>query len=300
MKTLIPYFGGKARLASKIIRFLPYNDHTNIYCEPFGGGGSVLLNKPPHPIEVYNDRNEALTALFLCLSDKDRFAEFYGRVCLLPYSRTIFNFARNEWLHSPNPVDRAVAFYLMHRQCFGGRGHSWGYSRDTDKNGTTERRITTNLRALDALPDLHERIQHILVENNDWRKVLTAFDTPNTVFYCDPPYTTESRQSGGYKHEMTDQDHLDLTQQLARLKGRSLLSGYNTPIYRSLEDAGWRRLEWAADCCAMGSTRLNRNTEATRSRIECLWVHPGIPVNSSQIQDSGAKLAVGRVDDSLF
>ena len=34
------------------------------YVEPFGGGASILLNKPPAPVEVYNDKNPRITRLF--------------------------------------------------------------------------------------------------------------------------------------------------------------------------------------------------------------------------------------------
>ena len=52
--TLFGYYGGKARLAKYIAELLDY-DNTDVYIEPFGGAGSVLLNKPPHKVEIYSD-----------------------------------------------------------------------------------------------------------------------------------------------------------------------------------------------------------------------------------------------------
>jgi site-specific DNA-adenine methylase len=49
---VVPYYGGKRKMARFISELLDY-DTTDCYIEPFGGGGSVLLNKPRHIYEVY-------------------------------------------------------------------------------------------------------------------------------------------------------------------------------------------------------------------------------------------------------
>ncbi|MCS7226943.1 MAG: DNA adenine methylase, partial [Gloeomargarita sp. SKYB31] len=54
------------------------------YCEPFGGGASVLLAKQPVEVETYNDLDGALVEFFKTLADPDRFEQFYRRVALLP------------------------------------------------------------------------------------------------------------------------------------------------------------------------------------------------------------------------
>jgi DNA adenine methylase len=297
MKTLIPWFGGKARLANRIIKLLPFNDI--IYGEPFGGAASVLLNKPRHPVEIYNDRNEGLTALFECLSDKDRFSEFYGKVVLQPYSRAVFERMRDRWQTSTDVVERAVAFYTLVRQSFGGDVRSWGYGKLPEKHGGEKGTVTT-LRALDALPEIHERIRGVIIERNDWERVFDAFDTPETLWYCDPPYVPETRSAGQYTYELTQADHERLTKRLLSLKGRALLSGYEHEVYRPLEESGWRRLEWEATAMAAGTTRFNQASDFDRSRTECLWIHPRVPLSGGQVQDVEAKLAVGKADDSLF
>src|SRR5690606_36378661 len=58
MKGPIPYYGGKATLASKIVQLIP-DDHV-LYAEPFFGGGAVFFEKKPSAVEVINDTNREL------------------------------------------------------------------------------------------------------------------------------------------------------------------------------------------------------------------------------------------------
>lgn len=71
-KTLSPFsfFGGKGRFAHEIADMLDYKN-TDIYVEPFGGACRVLLNKPRHKEEIYNELGTGLVTFFEILSDKN-------------------------------------------------------------------------------------------------------------------------------------------------------------------------------------------------------------------------------------
>lgn len=71
-KTLSPFsfFGGKGRFAHEIADMLDYKN-TDIYVEPFGGACRVLLNKPRHKEELYNELGTGLVTFFEALSDKN-------------------------------------------------------------------------------------------------------------------------------------------------------------------------------------------------------------------------------------
>jgi site-specific DNA-adenine methylase len=81
----VKWHGGKYYLCSRIIGHFPPH-HT--YVEPFGGAASVLLNKPPSPVEVYNDLDERITRLFRVLRDHGE--ELHRRLTLTPYSEIEF------------------------------------------------------------------------------------------------------------------------------------------------------------------------------------------------------------------
>src|SRR5438552_6607042 len=46
------WYGGKFSHLDWILPLLPPCHH---YCEPFAGSAAVLLNRPPSPVETYND-----------------------------------------------------------------------------------------------------------------------------------------------------------------------------------------------------------------------------------------------------
>jgi DNA adenine methylase len=67
-----------------------------------------------------------------------------------------------------------------------------------------------------------------------------------------------------YRHEMTDDDHKELSAAVHELEGMVIISGYQTPLYEQLY-AGWHRAERSAQ--TQGNAR-------TRDRVEVLWISP--------------------------
>jgi len=71
------FFAGKHYLIRDIMARIPPHD---VYVEPFGGFASVLLNKPPSKVEVYNDINKDVVNFLVCLRDRplDFISRLYG------------------------------------------------------------------------------------------------------------------------------------------------------------------------------------------------------------------------------
>ncbi len=63
------YHGGKWRLAPWIISHFP--PHL-VYCEPYGGAASVLIQKPRSHGEIYNDLDGEIVNVFRVLRDPDQ------------------------------------------------------------------------------------------------------------------------------------------------------------------------------------------------------------------------------------
>jgi len=270
-----PWFGGKAspKIHKALLSMMPPHSR---YVEPFGGGASILLDKTPSEVEVYNDVNRGLVNFFRVIADPDYFAKFLQRVSMLPVSRELYEEHARTWAGLHEPVEQAIRWYYVARQSFGGEfGQSWASTVDTSTHGMAQTAAAWQ-SALKALPEIHERMRRIQIECSDWRVILARYSGPGWLAYCDPPYVAGTRRAGGYAHELQDGDHKELIQALLKYDGAVVLSGYNSALYAPLEAAGWDRAEVEVVCSAAGRTRAsglqgNGMAKARQTRTECIW-----------------------------
>lgn len=279
LRSPIRWFGGKGKMTAKIVPLLNQIEH-KYYAEPFGGGASVLLAKPPAQVETYNDLDSALYDFFMTLADDAAFERFYRKVAVLPHSRQLYNECRADWRAQTERHERVWRWYVVAQHSFGGRFEaSWGTVVTASSRGMAGE-TSMWLSALDMLPRIHDRLQRVQLENAPALRILERYDTPDTLFYCDPPYPHSTRKAGGYAHEMTDGDHEALVAALLNIKGKAALSCYDHPVYQPLAAAGWQRIDWQTVCYAAGRTRNTGLQGAgaalkAQPRPETLWVSPG-------------------------
>ncbi|GHU59230.1 DNA methyltransferase [Clostridia bacterium] len=217
-KSPISRVGGKYYLAPKLIKLIPA--HTT-YVEPFGGAMHVLFAKSPSRIELYNDIEDNLVNFFQVV--KSEFDALERELEFTLYSRSIFDKAKAN-LNKGSPVSRAANFYIVNKQCFGGKMGTWG------RQISAKRMSNINI---DTLRKASERLKDVQVDCSDFRKVISDFDTKNTLFYCDPPYMFNGVRGNtkSYKNELTNADHADLLNLLKGIKGKFILSGYDNELY---------------------------------------------------------------------
>jgi DNA adenine methylase len=276
LRSPIRWLGGKGLIKKKILPLIPYD---KIYVEPFGGGASILLAREPSSVEVYNDLFGGLHDLFLVISKPDLFEKFYRRVALMPYSRRFYDEYKNSWIDEKDLIERAVKFFFIARQSFGGiLESSCGSVVAHSRRGMAET-ASGWLSAIAMLPEIHARLQRVQVENADWMVILDRYDTYETVFYIDPPYVTSTRRGGVYENELNDTDHVELVDALLELKGAAVLSGYKNEIYKRLEDGGWARTDFDVACHAAGRTRNSGlqgkgSVSLKQKRTESVWQNP--------------------------
>ena len=265
------WYGGKFSHLDRLLPFLPPCHH---YCEPFAGSAAVLLNRSPSPVETYNDLDGEVVNLFRVLrNQKDRLVEVIG---LTPFSREEFALACTL---DPNlePLERARRFYVRARQVRTGLAQKasvgrWANCKNTSRAGMSGV-ISRWLGAIEALPEIADRLLRAQIENRPAVDVIQLYDSPSTLFYCDPPYIHDTRgDSSAYGNEMTDDHHRELATALDSAKGMVAISNYDCPLMDELyKPSKWRKL--------VGQKRTIHSTKGMR--VECLWTNYD-PVKADQ------------------
>jgi DNA adenine methylase len=257
----VRYHGGKWKLAPWILRHLPAH---RVYVEPFGGGGSVLLQKARSYAEVYNDLDGEIVNLFRVARDN---GEALARAAeLTPFARAEFAEAYEPHGDPLEQARRTLIRSFMGFGSAGASGQATGFRSHSNRSGTTPARDWMNYPA--HLRNVVQRLRGVVIENRDALEVMAIHDSHDTVHYVDPPYVHSTRQlrtrAPSYKHELNDQQHRELSESLASLKGTVVVSGYRCPLYDEIFD-GWRRIDAAA------------HADGARDRVESLWLSRGCP-----------------------
>lgn len=204
------WVGGKKALRDEIVLRFPLEFER--YVEVFGGGGWVLFHKQPTQFEVYNDFNSNLANLFCCV--RDRPEELIARLEFVLNAREDFNRVRAV-LRAKTPlpdITRAAYFYLVIRQSYGS---------GLDSFGASPKDMWSRFPLIRASS---KRLQGVIIENQDFEKIVGHYDREDTFFYLDPPYFFTE----GYYEDVgfTRADHERLASVLFTVEGRWILS-YN-------------------------------------------------------------------------
>lgn len=213
-----PIIGGKFNILKTLLPLIPPH---KVYVEVFGGAASLLLNKRPSRIEVYNDADGELVNLFMVVRDHPN--EFLKGFKVILYSREIYN----RWVKEPlpkDPVERAVRFYYLLRSSFSGT-HDGGWKFNLTRNPAQ-----TFFKSLRSILLISRRLKNVQIEKLDFRKCIEQYDRQNTFFYLDPPYYGLQY----YRVKFSEKDHLDLREILGKTKGKWLLTYNSHPMIKQM------------------------------------------------------------------
>ncbi|WP_038343018.1 DNA adenine methylase [Acinetobacter sp. A47] len=237
------WLGGKSVLARTIIEAMPA--HTT-YVEVFGGAGWVLFKKTPSPVEVINDINDDLINLYRVL--KFHFEAFLDEFEYLLMSRTTFNDFKKMDTNGLTDLQRAARFYFILRAAFACQiDGSFAYSKDRSSRLKLGEELRTHLKSI------HERLHKVTIENANYDYVIRRLDSPETLFYIDPPYWGCENDYG--KQIWSKQDFYALKEQLDNIKGKFIVSLNDTPEVRDLfkdYKFQYKKIRWSVNNKAAG------------------------------------------------
>lgn len=275
MKPPFSYYGGKQRMASKIVPLIP--KHT-VYCEPFVGGAAILFAKPwpdvsntDHYREVINDLDGDLINFFQQLRDNGE--ELCRQLGLTPYSEEEYRISKD--FSNCDDMERARRYYVNIQQSFSNKLNSgWGrgkYSRNLS---------ATWINKISCLPGYIDRMLPITISNINALKFIKDWDSPQTFFYCDPPYpSTDQGHYDGY----TVEDFEALIDTLSNIDGSFMLSCYEVDGVAIPDD--WEQFSFSAAMSAsFGKTLHKKRIETVYRKISTVPVRPEL----QKLYDSGA------------
>jgi DNA adenine methylase len=257
LRSPLKMHGGKSYLARRIVALMP--EH-RVYIEPFLGGGSVLLNKPPAEREVAGDLDPGLMNFWRHVGcPKSRLFEMAADV---DYCEDEFRMACEA---APDlGVYGALCFLVRNRFSRGGLGKSFAWSDRLRGGQPGDVNAWDTIRS--QLPAIAARVNRVEFHCVDAVSLIRANDANDALIYCDPPYLHETRTAKkAYAFEMGTDAHRSLLHTLTEAKGTILLSGYRSPLYDYAADlAGWHRIDF-------DMPNHSGQGKSKQRRTECVW-----------------------------
>ena len=276
VKPLVSYYGGKQRIASKIVPYLEAIPHT-VRAIPFAGGLGVEFNWPRPSITnndhyriAINDKDEDLINLYRVAREQPE--ELKRWLELTPYSqaehRRSIQLLRDA---KATPLQRAWAIYVNLNCSFAKKKDAgWGAAVMGDNQAATwVNRVQSLGPALERLAGPH-------IGCEDALKFIKRWDSPQTLFYLDPPYPgADQGHYDGYKLE----DFAALCELLDSCQGSYILSNYGQ---NAEPKSAQQRIEISAHCSSSGMGKVGVNRDKSRAatseelgdrkRTEVLWI----------------------------
>lgn len=254
MRTPITYYGGKQRLAKRVLQMMPGH---RIYCEPFFGGGAVFFAKPKSYLEVINDKNERLITFYKQV--QNHFEELQEMVANSLHSEADYFRAKDIYFGHIEATELEIAWsvWIVTNFSFSGSpigGWKWCNGSAGSHSGVFMRRKRDEFTEA-----LKTRLQDVQISCRDAITVIKQRDTEHTFFYLDPPYPNcDQKHYRGYTTDNLE----ELLITLQDIKGKFILSNYNSAMLDAYIDAnGWNKQEIDMPLSVANLTRSKRKTE---------------------------------------
>jgi site-specific DNA-adenine methylase len=238
------YPGGKCRLATTIVSFMPTTGGT--YLEPFAGRGNVFFRAAATLQYCRWHLNDIRMAPFF-----DAIISHGNTIQVPEHTRREFELQKAAH-HGSDPIAILLAPYLT----YSGAGYAAGYR--AEKGSPLRHHYQSTLRCA------HQILiwTRPSITNVDWK--LAVADLGEDDFaYFDPPYLGAKVHGYGVQ----DMNHAEMIDVLKSARFRWLLSEYEHPLYlKAFGQPFWRK---NVQLCA---TNFGKNIDHGRARrVECLW-----------------------------
>ncbi len=215
---IVPWMGGKRRLAKHIIPLFP--DHRT-YVEPFCGGAGLFFYKQEAPVEVLNDINGDLVNLYRVI--KHHLEEFTRHFKWALVSRQEFMTLKKMDPAALTDIQRAARFFYLQKMAFGSKPTSQTFGI----SAVSPPRLNL-LRIEEDLSQAHLRLARTYIEHLDWEACVKRYDRSCTLLYMDPPYWG----TAGYGVDFPLKEYDRMATLAKTIKGKMIISVNDIPEMR--------------------------------------------------------------------
>ena len=264
----LSYIGGKSRIGKWIRNYIPNNIET--YVEPFSGMYWVFFNMELPNYKnlkriVYNDFNPLNVNLFNCIRNYTEFLPIISQVksqnseLFYQFQSEIFASDFSVDLSKPD-YETAYKYAYVLSQVWSGTNPEKGKFIDLKGKYTSKFDSFKNKLSNPKWQSYFDMITS--TENMDFEDVIKKYDSPNTYFYCDPPYyKTENYYAN---HDFGIETHERLANSLKLIEGKFSLSYYDFPKLSEWfpkEQFRWENKEFAKAAMAKSGKVQTKGTE---------------------------------------
>jgi len=255
MKPLLSYYGGKQRMAQRILKLFPRH---SVYVEPFCGGATLLFAKPAPDYslfdnnyykEVLNDKLSILIKFYeVAKTQPDELLKLIESRCFAEdWYRLSTQIVKNP--ESFNDIEIAWAVWYQCNFSFAKQMRAGFASGKKGRNFPL-----TKLNLQSRFLETCARLDQITIHNRDALEIIKMYDRYETLFYLDPPYVNTDQ--GHYKG-YTEKDLKDLIELLESCKCSFVMSGYPNTLVPS----EWVKHEFIMDCSVPNKVVYKKKTE---------------------------------------
>jgi DNA adenine methylase len=210
-----PYsvYGGKRFLGPRIAAALPPH---NRYVEPMAGAAAVFFAKHPAREEILSDVDaEKVFALRFLKLHTERDRQHLAAYRWTPNKRLFHKLKEAKGI--TRPVDRFYQFLYLRWNSFGSHGESFAMAA----GGTRKWRPYIEKK----MPAFQQRMRSTRVHRMDYAEAIRRFDSPDALFYFDPPYVKTMNRGSNFGAV----DPAKMAEAMKPMKGKWILSNADSP-----------------------------------------------------------------------
>jgi DNA adenine methylase len=218
------WIGRDEKLGKWLVQHLPRGQ---IYIEPFADIISPLWYLPkPFPVEVINDLYLNIVNIYRTLQDVDKYNAVIDKLTKAPSQQKESDQAL-KILNKPeiDEIDKTWAFFVIYSE----------YILKIKKGDSVFERFLSDVPTslplrLKTLVYWYDRLSRVQIDCVDAIKCIKYWDTPNSIFYIEPPY------------DLDTEFYENLVDTLLSTRGKVLLFGHEQSAYKKLIESGWQKL----------------------------------------------------------